>query len=627
MINSADKLPILEKLIFNYKNGENKISIFPTIHDNLPFSAHIRNVINEIKPKIIALELPIELENELNIAINRLPTYSLIMEKNQEKSLTQSYVVHPGEVMYWSCFIGKEHKIPVTFIDNLHENMTTIDLDIDYYHIASVGWQKFWDIRKDLIGKQIDNIQHLKRSLNMANKIQNYNDVLLICGASHLPIIHQILLNNGYSTNDISFDYILIPKVEHNLVVSKVKNWDIVDIHPNTLHLSSNDLPFHIANMINKDLTGDTFDELLSIRNIFFRADKIYKEKFDDQINLGSYIRLFQYLRNLCLISNKIKPDLYDMILSAKGMVDDDFAYEVFKIAIKYPFPNTKPLERMIKFQPNEKQGEVINFAFKRRYKRPVLKEVEREDFDPIPTEDFPGQWKEIWDNYSKDGYVSYPPEDEYLERYIRFLEKKIQEVLMEEQSSTEEFSSSLEDGIDWRETISKFHEKKIYVKKYPKQIPQIGCMIVQFIEEPLPDEFNYYSTLYSEHAKESHISILTTEVGKEFIGPGISRVKYAAIISQFPPLGIPVRIPFSNDDLKLRLIYTAMNMSLSNIIGFISPKPPTAAHKFFASQYGFRLIYLPMMQLNKSSMNRLRTMHLLANRSLRDDASEYIGF
>lgn len=166
-----------------------------------------------------------------------------------------------------------------------------------------------------------------------------------------------------------------------------------------------------------------------------------------------------------------------------------------------------------------------------------------------------------------------------------------------------------------------------MYVKKYPRNVPPIGALIVQFAEEPVSDEYRHYSTLYAEHERESHLSIFSTEVAKEFVGPGICRIRFAAIISQFPPLGIPVRIPYSEDDLKLKLIYAAMNMSLSNIIGFVSPKPPSSAHRYFASQYGFRIIYLPMIQLTKSAMHRLKTMHLLANRSFREDAGEYIGF
>ena len=68
--------------------------------------------------------------------------------------------------------------------------------------------------------------------------------------------------------------------------------------------------------------------------------------------------------------------------------------------------------------------------------------------------------------------------------------------------------------------------------------------------------------------------------------------------------------------------------MAVQNkIIGFVAKKPPTAAQRHFAAEQGYRLVFLPMGQLTPSSLHRLRTMHLLAHRDLRDNAREYIGF
>lgn len=629
MRNSSDQLPKLGKMVFHYSRSDSEVILYPTIHDDLNFSNHLRKIINTVFPMKIALELPIELRAELDAAVHRLPAFSLLYRSDgRQFPDTQFYVIQPGEVMFWGQFIAEEMAIPVQYVDQLTNNISTLSLPLDYYQIAAIGWGKFWELQSELIDKHTQDSQQVQRSRHMAGCIMGGERTMLIFGAAHWPVLHAILLENGYVSKHTVFDEMDIVIPEKTTVLTQNSGtWRLADIHPHTIHLSTTSLPFHISKMITNDLEGKELNELDNIRELFFVAEKKYREKFDDKIALGSYIRLFQYLRNLCLLNSTIVPHLYDMILAGKGMVDDDYAYEVFRTAITYPHLPNVPLGEEIRFLPDASQGEVINFAFKRRYRRPILKEVERDEFDPIPEEEYSGQWKEIWDKYSENGYVSYPPEDEYLEKYLRFLEKKLQEILREERSSTEEFSASLEDGIDWRETIARFHEKKIYVKKLPHQVPQIGCIIVQFLEEPISDYYSYHTTLYAEHEKESHISILTTEVGKEFVGPGISRVKYAAIISQFPPIGYPVRIPYSEDDLKIKLLYAAMNMSLSNIIGFVSPKPPSPAHRHFAQYYGFRIVYIPMVQLSKASMNRLRTMHLLADRSFRDDAREFIGF
>lgn len=619
----------LDELVFTYQKEGKHISIYPVIHDEINFSKHGSRILDEVKPDVLAVELPRSLRKELGKAISRMPSYTLVHQNDVEYNKTNSYVVHPGEAIYWFSYLARERGIQLEFVDNYYRSSHSWSVPLRYYHLASIGWEKFWEEGKLFLAKHLSDPHHYARSHKMAERLLEIDgDILLICGAAHWPITHLKLLEDGYTPEKNIFENIEIPNSTSLELEEHHSEWKLSDIHPHTLHLASNDLPYYLSEMIKNDLEGKEFNNLDAIRSIFFEAEKVYNSKFDDKISLGSYVRLFQYLRNLCRIAGKILPDLYDLILVAKGMGDDDYAYEVFRTAVSYPFSPEEPLDDQVKFMPSDLQNEVIKFAFKRRYRRPVLKEVDNlDDFDPIPEEEYTGQWKEIWDEESPEGYVSYPPEDEYLERYLRFLEKKLTEVLREEKSQSLQFDTSLEDGIDWRQTISHYHEGKMYVKKYPRNVPPIGALIVQFAEEPVSDEYRHYSTLYAEHERESHLSIFSTEVAKEFVGPGICRIRFAAIISQFPPLGIPVRIPYSEDDLKLKLIYAAMNMSLSNIIGFVSPKPPSSAHRYFASQYGFRIIYLPMIQLTKSAMHRLKTMHLLANRSFREDAGEYIGF
>ena len=59
----------------------------------------------------------------------------------------------------------------------------------------------------------------------------------------------------------------------------------------------------------------------------------------------------------------------------------------------------------------------------------------------------------------------SYPPEDVLIEKFGNFLKKKGHQLLVEEAAKTVPFSTSLEDGIDTKETIRHWHEKKLFVK------------------------------------------------------------------------------------------------------------------------------------------------------------------
>ena len=646
-------IPNLQPNHFIYENDKNhQIIIIPTLHNQVGFSKIADHLVNQLEVDCVATELPWQLERELDFALNRLPIPTIIhrqfqMETN-ELTISQtkdrnSYIIHPGESIFWLAYVSIKNNIPVKYLDYWLPNIPSkLDIPIDFVKLSFIGWKKFFENAHSSLKFHYSQPMHIFREKYMIQELMKLSKtnkkILFICGAAHYPFFDYSLKKSQFliqSEEVIPDNYNPLIEDSYDTKFEPTNTllpiWNVSDLHPQSLHLHTGDLPY----MLNKFIEDpQSFDLLEAIRNLYFESENIYHSKFDDNVSPANYKRLFQYLRNVNRLKGELIPDLHSIVIAAKGMVDDDYAYEVFRNAIDYRFrPNPKnKLDREIRLIPDPDQDNIIKIAFRRRYKRPILKKFyqdnDRDEYDPIPEEEYPGQWREIWDELSKNGYVSYPPEDIFIEKYFNYLRKRLNEIMMEEKSTTVPFRSSLEDGIDWRATTRFLHENKIYVKQLPRTQSEIGAIVVQFIEEEkLSMEYNYHSTLFAEHELESHISVLTTKPGDEIIGPGITRVKYAAIVSQFPPKGWPILIPQTIDDFKIRLIYTAMRMALTNIIGYISEKPPTIAQINFASTNGFRLIYLPMGQLTKSSLHRLRTMHLLADRSIRDIAREYIGF
>lgn len=649
---SSLSIPELQPNHFIYENVDNQhqIIIFPTLHNQVGFSKIAEILITNLKIDCVATELPWQLEDELDFALNRLPVPSIIhpiigMDSDEVKisQIESSYIVHPGESIFWLAYVSKKKNIPVKYLDYWLPNIPIkMDIPIDFAKISFIGWRKFFENGYSSLKLHYSQPIHIFREKYMVKGLLDLSKTnkitIFICGAAHYPFIDYALKKNQFSVQSeevipdtyktVLDEYYMAefePPTSHHPI------WSISDIHPTSLHLHTGDLPYLLNKFIEDPLS---FELLEAIRYLFFDSETIYHSKFDDNISPANYQRLFQYLRNMNRLKAELIPDLYSLVIAAKGMVDDDYAYEVFRNAIDYRFrPNPQnKLDREIRLIPDPDQSNIIKLAFRRRYKRPILKKFYqdnlKDEFDPIPEEDYPGQWREIWDELSKNGYVSYPPEDVFIEKYFNYLRRRLNEIIMEEKSTTIPFRASLEDGIDWKATTRFLHENKIFVKQLPRTQSEFGAIVVQFVEEEkLSMEYNYHSTLFAEHELESHISVVTTKPGDEIIGPGITRVKYAAIVSQFPPNGWPILIPQTIDDFKIRLIYTAMRMALTKIIGYISEKPPTIAQINFASTNGFRLIYLPMGQLTKSSLHRLRTMHLLADRSIRDLAREYIGF
>ena len=81
----------------------------------------------------------------------------------------------------------------------------------------------------------------------------------------------------------------------------------------------------------------------------------------------------------------------------------------------------------------------------------------------PRKKETTPGEWASQLNGTS---ICSYPPEDLVIEDYGRFIKRKAKSMLSEERTRTEPFTTSILDGIDLRETIRNWHERKIYVRQ-----------------------------------------------------------------------------------------------------------------------------------------------------------------
>ncbi len=630
------------------KIKDKTVFLFPSVHNSLPFCVSLLQLFETSTFDKVLLEFPRELTGTYGFTVRRLPIPSLIHKEQSENislpSPSPVFPVHMGDAIHFAAFLASRKSIDVELIDRLVDVSPALSLSFDPSMISFLNWGTFFSEFK--ISRHLKSV-HFLRSIAMSESIasalsSDTSSVLVITGLMHVPVIVWYLSTfYGASGFDIPYSSEISNYYTQATSLPKVDATDFIvsDIHPHTYYLVSGDFPFligRVVELMDYDVSPDLFNLL---QDAFLIAGSIYSEKFEDTISPATLKKIMQYLRNLTWLENAVFPSLSSAIFAAKGMVDDDYAFELFRILISYPFfPNeNERLPSQVKIIPNEEISQTIKMTFKRRMKRPVLKRIknfeefiksrEFDDLDPIPEELYPGHWKEIWDQYSPFSTVSYPPEDKYIENYFQHLRKKGQEILQEEKSRIEEFRVSMEDGIAWRETIRNLHENKIFVKHVPKTKEEIGALIVQFVENPDPIEFDYHSVLYAEHDQESDISIVSTSPGDIIVGPGITRIKIAAVISVFPPEGYGVPVPKSQDDLKIRLLYTAMRMARSKNILLVSPKPPSAIHRHFIESEGFRLLYHPMSTLPKSSMHRLRIMHLLAHPDLRDIAREYIGY
>ena len=230
---------------------------------------------------------------------------------------------------------------------------------------------------------------------------------------------------------------------------------------------------------------------------------------------------LHKFARNYALISGGLVPSFYQLIVAARGAVDDNFAYEVWDRGSDYPWQSEEPgipghaVERGRPLSGREADS-VSQKAPSLSGGVSCLSRSAKEDREKVP-----GEWKKSFGGMS---ICSYPPEDVVIEGYGRHLQKRAMEIKTEENARIVPFESSMLEGIDIRQTIRDWSKGKIYVKEGRPFRGKVGSVVVIFDPDPgeegRGEHFPWKVTWLGEHEQESDMAFYSTPAGEVMDGP-----------------------------------------------------------------------------------------------------------
>ena len=362
------------------------------------------------------------------------------------------------------------------------------------------------------------------------------------------------------------------------------------------------------------------------ILDLYKAAAAPYKEHTGNTFP-GYHIRnLMKFSRNYALISNHLMPDTFQILSAAKGCVDHNYAYEVWELACIYPYAKNIENLQELSLTPQEiwGQSKMIHFHLKQRTEKSKLfqqRRKNRSNFKFQPPNPF--------------SICSYPPEDVVVENFGEFLQKKGTQILSEENARSIPFTTSLEDGIDTRETIRHWHEKKLYVKAKGKPPGGVGSVVIIFNEDDISDnpgaqeKYTWKTTWLGEHEQESDMAFYATDMMQKVIGPGISRCEYGGFMMSYPPRRM-FNIWDDPDYETCRnkpevLLAAAIDYAVKPVIVYVASKPPRTVMRSYASRFGKKIVYIPIGQLSPIMLNKIRAFHVLGGHDKRLIADEYI--
>jgi len=609
------------------KNG---IFSVPIMHYKMEFAAQVHQAYHKIQPDCVAVELAETLQLQLLHAASRLPDISLVITYGSNNQPLY-YMCEPCDGCFEALRSAIENQIPAFCIDlDVDDYPEVVEALPDPYAIERIGLKEYYKIYQKMIlakgyaKQKVDQDRELFMARRLKELSLSYDRILFVGGMSHVEnVLKEMERAHFPEVRHFERNTIELCTLTEKSCRDVLSEFGYISEQYELSRLEYSD---HICKGKNPSDIAFPPDRQKLIFQLYKASSEAYKA--NDQIEFPGYHfrNLMKFVRNYSLIYHRLMPDLYQILIAAKGCVDHNYAYETWERATNYPYLRNWDNLPELNLSPEEVWGhsKIIRFTLKQPRRKGLnftRKRQDKSQFSFTP----PGPL----------GICSYQPEDIIVERFGEFLKQKGTQIYSEEAARTIPFSTSLEDGIDTRETIRHWFEKKIYVKVKGKPPGGVGSIVVIF-DEDSPEEtelrkekFPWRTTWLGEHEQESDMAFYATQMGSDLVGPGISRCRYGGFMMSYPPRRI-LDVWQDPDYQACRskpetLLVAAIDYAIKPIVVYVAAKPPRDALKRFAERFGKKIIVIPIGQLSPITLRKIQTFHVLDGHDKRTIADEYI--
>lgn len=592
-----------------------RFTYFPVVPNRLEFAIEVREAILRDRPQVIALELPVTLEPAWRKAVQRLPEISVIFYPEETGGENQAvYVaIEPADPFTEAIRSGLEIGAEIVFCDpDAGVRPHLRDAYPDPYSIRHIGLNKYVEAYRIYPQPRSDELA--RHAAGIAWKLQGVDPLARVLVVVSLNLLDPVL------------DAMEEPQAQP-MTRSRRAGIELINPHPESLAEILLDYPAlqwryetYRAARVDPNLIDRRHAQLAVLR----AAEKEYEVNTGERVAHWQRRLLARYTRNLALASQDLAAGIFDLAVAARGVVDDNYAWDVWEAAGRYPAQREQSELPTARISGEEVWIDTRRMRLRRRL--PNTKQKMRPyGLRPRKKEKVPGEWAS---QLNGGGICSYPPEDLVVEDYGRFLKKKGKSMLSEERTRVEPFTTSILDGIDMRETIRKWYEKRIYVRQFQKIHGEVGSIVVIF-DEDRDNRYSYNTTWLGENQNESDMAFYSTFPFDNLVGPGMGRAEYGGFLMSLPPRRMydvwqDPDYEFAESKSE-RLLLAALDYSIHRFVVYVAARPPRSIFKTIASRMGRTIIYIPLGQLSPVSLKKIRVVHVLDGYDKREIAKDYL--
>lgn len=606
-----------------------RVRVLPIIHGSGDCAIRVREEMLGRHYDCLAVPLPPSFQDEVEAAIDRLPTISAVVQldvedpdaPDEDVETGFSYVpIDPCQGVIAAIRLAVGERIPRAFIDReTPQFVPTARAYPDPYALKVVSPEGFAAAVLPTLPPPEPG-QHADRIAWMAARLRElesrHKSILLVCSLADWPWIRD-----AYQRQ--------VPVEEPSPFFAPIQTYGV---DRQTLIFLLGELPFLTAlyERGRSELTPDDNLSVDGVKEMVLHARDALRLKLPKvaaRVTPQILAVYFRYVRNLSLIERRLTPDLYSLVVAAQQTAGDDFALAVAEAAREYPqgddFDGFEGVIRMgvdraevpvwgTGAMVSRLPGQALSWRSCQLKTKPA-------DRDRV-------RWQQRWNPY---GMCSWPPEDDRIESFQRHVRDQAKAILGADLARSEKFTSSVMDGIDIRETLRNWHTGDLYVKVQPPSRGSIEAVVFLFDTPADPQVYTNRTTWYAEHSEESTLAFFATDPFKTMVGPGIAQADYGGALFLFPPRPIPdiwddPRLDYA-DTLEDRLLAAAFLHSRERHVAVVSARPPSAGWRRLASRYGRKIVHLPLSRFGGQLIERLRRFHVLNGKTVRSYAADFI--
>ena len=597
---------------------QGNIIFAPVLHGRLEFSVVVRRLFKILQPDAVAVEFPATIRKPLEKGLDRLPFISVVVY--QEKDGRYVYLpLEPQDALVEAGRLARKHGVDLHFVDRDTEGYSHHrDPMPDSYAVRRLGLKAYAKAYhhqvQGLESTREDQLREMTMAYHLQQLSSQHEKILFVCGMAHYPKVMELLDE----------------KLALPIGRAKRDGVTLANLAAESIREILSEMPYLARHFVDtEDREGEDPDRLDLHHQLIAQAREAHYKNSKEEISPAQMVVLNKFARNYAMVQGGLTPDLYQLLIAARGAVDDNFSYEVWDIATTYPWQDEDSGLPELKLRGEDLYLDSKKIRFYRSFRQ------FRRRLVPVPAkqrkkENKPGEWKEGWQGRN---ICSYPPEDIVIEGFGDYLKKKTVQVLSEENQRVLPFQTSMLDGIDMRETIRNWHEGRLYVSENRKVQGKVGSVVLIFDEDAsgddAPEKYPWRMTWIGEHDQESDMAFYASPAGEQVIGPGISRCEYGGFMMSYPPMRMYDiwRDPFFNGAKTKaeRLLLAGIDYSEEKLIAYIAAKPPSDRVKSFATLHGKKVVYLPVGQFSPVTLKKTRIFHVLDGHKVRGWAPDYI--